>query len=147
MTTQRQVAANRLNSQKSTGPQSVVGKSRAAQNARRHGLSVPFWIDPKLAAEIEGLALEIAGDDAPATIQVLARAIAKAQIDLNRVRQARHRLLEKALVRPTGKNVSELAGSLNGLDRYESRAFSHRKNAIDAFDAARVVLRNSEGTV
>lgn len=37
MTTQAQVAANRANAKRSTGPKSSSGKVRAARNATRHG--------------------------------------------------------------------------------------------------------------
>ena len=40
MATERQRTANRANAAKSTGPKSRRGKRRAAQNARRHGLTV-----------------------------------------------------------------------------------------------------------
>ena len=39
MTTSRQSAANARNARHSTGPTTAQGKSRSAQNARRHGLS------------------------------------------------------------------------------------------------------------
>lgn len=39
MTSERQVAANRLNAQKSTGPRSRNGKLRSRRNALRHGLT------------------------------------------------------------------------------------------------------------
>ena len=39
MSTEKQVAANRRNAKKSTGPKSEEGKSRARQNAFRHGLT------------------------------------------------------------------------------------------------------------
>src|ERR1041385_702305 len=39
MTTDRQIAANRANAQKSTGPKTEGGKSRSRRNAYRHGLA------------------------------------------------------------------------------------------------------------
>ena len=39
MSTPKQIAANRRNAKKSTGPKSEEGKSRARQNAFRHGLT------------------------------------------------------------------------------------------------------------
>jgi hypothetical protein len=41
VTTSRQIAANRANARKSTGPRSRKGKASAARNAVKHGLSTP----------------------------------------------------------------------------------------------------------
>jgi hypothetical protein len=49
---------------------------------------------------METLAREIAGPDANAETQDFARQVAEAQIDLRRVRYARHKLLSDALVDP-----------------------------------------------
>jgi len=42
MTTRRQLAANRANARRSTGPKTAAGKVRSAGNARRHGLTAPL---------------------------------------------------------------------------------------------------------
>ncbi len=39
MATEKQIAANVINAQKSTGPRSLAGKQRSSQNAVKHGLS------------------------------------------------------------------------------------------------------------
>ena len=39
MATDKQIAANRINAQKSTGPRSAAGKMKSALNARKHGFS------------------------------------------------------------------------------------------------------------
>jgi hypothetical protein len=96
VTSARKLMANRANARASTGPKSARGRAHAAQNAFRHGLSLPVRSDPALAQEVEALAREIAGTDARAEIQELARQAAEAQIDLRRVRYARHRLLSNA---------------------------------------------------
>ena len=36
--TEKQLAANRANAEKSTGPRTAEGKARSSQNARTHGL-------------------------------------------------------------------------------------------------------------
>jgi hypothetical protein len=53
-----------------------------------------------MSEEVEALAREIAGADASLEIQQVARRVAEAQIDLKRVRCARHRLLSSAIGDP-----------------------------------------------
>jgi hypothetical protein len=89
-----------MNARASTGPQTAQGRARALRNAYRHGLSLPLSSNPALSEEVETLAREIAGPDANAETQDLARQVAEAQIDLRRVRYARYQLLSRALADP-----------------------------------------------
>jgi hypothetical protein len=100
MTGDRKIRANRANAQASTGPKTERGRLRAARNALRHALSLPVYSDPVWSEEVEALAREIIGPDTNAEIHELARRIAEAQIDLRRVRHARHQILSQALSDP-----------------------------------------------
>jgi hypothetical protein len=100
MTSARKIKANRANARASTGPKTVDGKARVAQNAHRHGLSLSVLADPTLSKEVETLALEIAGKNASAEIKDHAHRIAEVQIDLIRVRRARYDLLSGKLSDP-----------------------------------------------
>jgi hypothetical protein len=154
--TSAKVKANRANAQASTGPKTARGKARAAQNARRHGLSLSVGSDPVWSEQVESVAQEIVGGTTDCESHEHARRIAEAEIDLNRIRQARHHLLvhnngnpecgmtelpaQDAL--PQGPQkiaviLSDLAKQLILMDRYEQRALSRRKFAIRAFDLAR----------
>src|SRR6516164_9206582 len=99
-TSNREITAKRVNAGASTGPKTKQGRIRSAQNALRHALSVPIYSDPALSEEVEALAREIAGKNTNPEIQVLARRVAEAQIDLRRVRDARLRLLSQNLSDP-----------------------------------------------
>jgi hypothetical protein len=87
------LAANRRNALRSTGPKSAAGKRRAARNALKHGLAVPLGADPSFLERIEALSRLIAGEGAAAARLALARRVAEAQVDLDRVRAARFALL------------------------------------------------------
>ena len=100
MTSDRKIRANRENARASTGPKTTQGRTHSARNALRHALSLPVYSDRALSEEVEALAREIAGPDANAEMQELARRVADAQIDLRRVRDARHQLLSRALSNP-----------------------------------------------
>jgi hypothetical protein len=90
LTSESKIKANRENARASTGPKTARGRVHAAGNARRHGLSLSVYSNPILSKEVEALAHEIAGTDANAEIRQLACRIAEAQIELRRVRHARH---------------------------------------------------------
>ena len=68
--------------------------ARSSRNALKHGLAVKLTPDPRASEEVSRLAEAIAGeargDD---TILALARAVAEAELDLIRLREARIALL------------------------------------------------------
>jgi hypothetical protein len=117
LTSDRKIRANRVNAKASTGPQTTRGRARAARNALRHALSLPVCSNPALSEEVETLAREIVGPDANAETQDLARKVAEAQIDLRRVRYARHKLLSDALANPHYDNIREKMAVLRSLLR------------------------------
>jgi hypothetical protein len=149
MTSARKIAANKANAKASTGPRTSCGKSRAAQNARRHGLSLSIFSDPARAVEAKNLARKIAGKGASSETYEQARRVADAQIDLIRIRQASHELFrmylpseEKYALKTEPKRAKEFAIELLDLterltliDRYERRALSRRKCAARRLDA------------
>jgi hypothetical protein len=100
MTSAAKLKINQANARGSTGPKSVLGRRQSAQNAFRHGLARPLKSDPALIAKVEALAREIAGTGVSAELDELACRVAEAQIDLCRVREARHRLLSHHLGDP-----------------------------------------------
>jgi hypothetical protein len=63
-------------------------------------LSLPVQFDQALGEEVQALARHIAGPNAGAQIQMLACRVAEAEVDLRRVRLARHQLLSQALSNP-----------------------------------------------
>ena len=79
MATERQIAANRRNAVKSTGPRFSAGKRRARRNSYRHGLSVAAAGRPEQVAMI----LE------------QARSVAQAQLELIQIRRMRASLIQR----------------------------------------------------
>ena len=100
MSSARKIVANRANARASTGPKTANGRARSAKNALRHALSLLVCSNSALSEEVETLAREIAGCGASLEIQELALRIAEAQIDLRRVRYARHQFLSAQLSIP-----------------------------------------------
>jgi hypothetical protein len=120
VTSARKIKANRENARASTGPKTMHGRASSAGNALRHALSLPVCSDPVLSEAVEALTREIAGADADTESLDLARRVAEAQIDLRRVRDARHRLLSQAWNNPyydSLDNAREKLGVLSLLLR------------------------------
>ena len=53
MATEKQIAANRANAKRSTGPRTLAGKTISSRNACRHGLSNSLRLDPLTSAKID----------------------------------------------------------------------------------------------
>ena len=64
MSSERQIAANRENSKKSTGPRSRRGKWRASRNAARHRLAAVNFGDRRICDDqVQRLAKAICKDE------------------------------------------------------------------------------------
>jgi hypothetical protein len=143
MTSDRKIAANRRNSQQSTGPRSVQAKQRIRRNALRHGFRAVALRSPATSAEVDRLATAICGKDAHPADREQALTIAESELILMRVRAARVDVIEQMLPiagtqEPEGtrsaphepaNNLSRLK-QLMTLDGYERRALSRRKRAL-----------------
>ena len=116
-TSERKIRANRANARSSTGPATILGRDRSARNALRHALSLPVYSNPALSDTVNALASEIAGTDAEPEVLELARRVAEAQIDLRRVRDARHQLLCRALNEPCYDSEANIRDKLAVITR------------------------------
>jgi hypothetical protein len=96
MASERQIAANRRNARKSTGPRSGAGRKRASRNAYRHGLTLSITSTAAFAKQLDKLARKIAGNTDDAITLERAREIAQAELELARVRRAKVALIERA---------------------------------------------------
>ena len=123
MASERQIAANRRNARKSTGPRSGAGKERASRNAYRHGLRSSITSTAEYAKQLDKLVREIAGDTEDPILLERARAIAQAELDLARVRRVKVALIERAsafgeLDPPQAfSSVTPIIRLLNAIDR------------------------------
>ena len=96
MASERQIAANRRNARKSTGPRSGAGSKRASRNAYRHGLTLSITSTAAYAKQRDKLARKIAGNTDDAISLECALQIAQAELELARVRRAKVALIERA---------------------------------------------------
>jgi hypothetical protein len=131
MASERQIAANQKNAQKSTGPRSKPGREASRHNARRHGLAIAIETDPAFEDEIEKLAKALSLSGGRQTVDENAREAARAEFDLLRIRKVRTWLFETLYYDVAiTDSMAELNDKLAKLERYERRAFSRRKRAL-----------------
>jgi hypothetical protein len=133
MPSDRQIAANRNNAKKSTGPRSEAGREASRRNARRHGLAVAVATDPAFHDDIEKLAKALSLSRGMQGVDERAREAAGAELDLLRIRKIRAWLFETLHfcaedISPS--RLAELNDKLAKLERYERRAFSRRKRVL-----------------
>jgi hypothetical protein len=95
MTSDKKIAASRVNGKKSRGPRTLAGKSRASRNALRHGLAIITRDNPAIFPEIERIAVAICGGDTNPLLFEQALMIAESEIVLRCVRAERVCLIER----------------------------------------------------
>jgi hypothetical protein len=101
MAAEKQIAANRENAKRSTGPKTVAGRLISSRNAYRHGFSCPLPFDPATLAKVDVLAHALAGKEADQERLMTAAEFAEAQLELSRIRATRTALIAKIdLLRP-----------------------------------------------
>jgi hypothetical protein len=127
LATEKQIAANRANAKRSTGPRTAAGKLKSSRNAYRHGLSGPMPLDLPSAAEVNFMALELAGEYATEDRLISAAHFASAQMELFRIRAIRSDQYAKVDLFNIN-NLKELK-RLAAIDRYERYALTKRRRA------------------
>jgi hypothetical protein len=129
MATERQIAANRRNARKSTGPRSKAAKRRTGRNAYRHGLTLSLTSSAAFAKRLNRLARRLAGNSKDEIILQHTRAAAQAELDLARVRQVKVALIERvsALGAP---DAPQVFGALAEEMRYLKSILSGRAPPI-----------------
>lgn len=118
MASEKQIAANRANAKRSTGPRTTAGKRRSSKNAYRHGLTKSLQDDSATIAAVEAVTCAIV--DAIGGEED-ARAFAWAQRELYRIRQFRSRLMSDLV---PGTVQPAILRRLAALDRYERLAWT-----------------------
>jgi hypothetical protein len=134
LATENQIAANRANAKKSTGPKTAAGKLKSSRNAYRHGLSCPLRFDPCFdqifSAKVDAISRALMGEGVNEDNLRSAKEFARAQLELQRIRSTRTDLMAHFdLYRFDIQTLQQLAA----LDRYERYAYTKRRRASVKF--------------
>ena len=158
MASLKQIAANRHNATRSTGPRTACGKSRARANALRHGLLSKALADTEHGAKTEELARRIAREHGKPEDAIEAKIVAEADMEILKIRALRAKLLDAIPIDDNADSRDEVLPNaaratdqlvrrsteqsnltlsyldeiqqLLALDRYEQRAISRRRHAL-----------------
>src|SRR5262249_28078111 len=95
MTSEKKIAANRLNAKRSTGPRTSRGKSPASGNPWRHGCAAAKSVPSTAQADVEQMAQAICGDHGSPALYEQAVIIAECEIALLKLRAARIAIIER----------------------------------------------------
>jgi hypothetical protein len=120
MATEKQIAANRRNAARSTGPRTTSGKDRSRMNALRHGLSY--------------VGCDLSKDSIHEDVAYVARKRAISE-GLRRVRDERSRMVSRLndiSNSTTGDQIRLALKRIAAVSRYEGRLYSARKRHVQA---------------
>jgi hypothetical protein len=123
MPSSKQLAANRRNAQKSTGPRTADGKARASQNALKTGLyAETILIGPERAADFDALAAEFTAEYHPTTptVRSLVDQLIHCEWMLRRLRR-----IEREVWKLADAAVSDHFRAISS----EGRAYTHDQHA------------------
>jgi hypothetical protein len=144
-TSKAKAEANRRNAARSTGPRTAEGKSRSAQNARRHGFASALIVDAMASKKTERLARAIAGTNPDPHRLYYARVIAEMQFTLALIAEAKIALIKLTNYRLPATRcnpeqrisavVLKCLERLRRLERYEQRAFSLCSRAVQLINS------------
>jgi hypothetical protein len=146
MSTQAQIAANRLNAQLSTGPSTSEGKQASSQNARTHGFtSTILQVAPDQQPFFDRLETELREtvNPAPGLEQELFRQLVTSAWQLRRLAQWEEELLDQ----PNPFEDVAAEARLGKLNRYKSahqRTFDRALSEIRHLQSVRVALEQIE---
>jgi hypothetical protein len=124
MATEKQIAANRENAKRSTGPKTAAGRSRSSRNAVRHGLSCP--LDFAMSEKADAIARILSSVGANDERLTSTMEVAHAQVELLRIRRVRAELM--AAIDVACCDPHQLRRFV-ALDRYERYAHTKRRRA------------------
>jgi hypothetical protein len=126
MASAKQIAANRANAQRSTGPKTALGKLKSSRNSFQHGLSWPLPRDLATSSKIDAIAQVLTPQGASTEQLSSAVEFAEAQVELLRIRAIRNGMLVS--IEMSGINTRQLR-RLAALDRYERYGHTKRRRA------------------
>jgi hypothetical protein len=161
MSSEKQIEANRRNARKSKGPRTAAGKTRASGNSRKHALSTISRNNPLYAPRIDAVARAICSQATNAELWEQALTIGECTTLLACAQAERIALSERLLgdlcVHTAGSQGAGgaerrdehparglAARDLNRLERYERRALSRRKRAIETFMAINLAVHGDQ---